>query len=536
MKSLRQGVAGMAGWGVSARGPWRVLLLASAIVCVSRPAVAGLFDDTPTSKQAGKSSRSQPPLNNSAGNPGDSGTGSSKANSQESAKPVVPPKLAIPSEAARKAAEKQIRDVMADDLVKAKTPEDKKKIASQMLQTADGTSEAASKYELLRDAESLAADAGDVETAIAANTAVASAFEPDMSSGALDPLQKFSRLSLDADAESKLCDLALAGLRDALLGNHFDAARQFGRLATGFAHKTSDKDLGDKAGSAMALIATCESEYTRVAPMEATLKKTPADPAANAAIGRYECFAKGNWSVGLPMLAKGSNETLKHAAIDELKPPATSVEQSAVGDAWWGMAEGLPPAIAANVRAHGAGLYARAEEGLTGLSKLKAQQRIAQVQPAAPKPQLATGQNPKPAKPVPSDDGTSTSTDSPEINGPADVIKAVPPDMYPKTLTDWTDERQGAVNQVLRQKLYRQKGTFNIVVQELLPTGGRINSRSALFGKISFRMILRFDSDSRVQLQSLHVGSPCTVTGDIYYARFEGMELIVDMDHCTRLR
>ena len=26
------------------------------------------------------------------------------------------------------------------------------------------------------------------------------------------------------------------------------------------------------------------------------------------------------------------------------------------------------------------------------------------------------------------------------------------------------------------------------------------------------------------------------LTGDIYYARFEGMELIVDMDHCTRLR
>jgi hypothetical protein len=49
-------------------------------------------------------------------------------------------------------------------------------------------------------------------------------------------------------------------------------------------------------------------------------------------------------------------------------------------------------------------------------------------------------------------------------------------------------------------------------------------------------MMLRFDADSRVQLQSLHVGSPCTVQGNIYYARFEGMELIVDMDHCTRLR
>lgn len=511
----------------------QVLLLAAAMAAVSQPAMAGLFDDSPTgSKQTSKPNKPLRP-DNGAATPANSGA------TPKPQEPLVPSKLPIPSDAQRKAAEKQIRDAMGDDLAKAKTPEDKKKIAAQMVQTADGTSEPAAKYQLLRDAEALAADADDVQTAIAANDAVAGSFEPDATSGALDPLQKFSRASLDADSETKLCDLALGGLHDAILGDHFDAARQFGKFALGFAHKSNDKDLNDKAASAMASIATCESEYTRVAPMVATLKKTPGDPAANAAVGRYECFAKANWAAGLAMLVKGSNETLKHAAIDELKPPATAMEQSAVADAWWGMAEGLPPAIQANLRAHAVSIYARAEAGLTGLAKLKAQQRIAQLQPAAPKPQVASGQPPKTARPgktAPPDDGTSTSTDVTEINGPADVIKAVPPEMYPKTLTDWTDERQGAVNEILRQKLYRQKGTFNVVAQEILPTSGRVNTRSMLFGKISFRMMLRFDSDARVQLQNLHVGSPCTVQGDIYYARFEGMELIVDMDHCTRLR
>lgn len=513
-----------------------VLLLATAMALVARPAAAGLFDDSqPNSRQTNKPNKPAPSAKNGSGATVNI-VGTSKSAPPA---PAVPSKLAIPSDAQRKAAEKQIRDVMSNDLANARTPEDKKKIATQMMQTADGTSESAAKYQLLRDAESLGAEADDVETAIAANNAVTASFEPDATSGALDPLQKFSRSSLNAEAESKLCDLALGGLRDAILGDHFDAARQFGKLAIGFAHRSNDKDLSEKAISAMASIATCESEYTRVVPMLATLKKSPDDPSANAAVGRYECFAKGNWAAGLPMLVKGSNETLKHAAVEELKAPSTAVEQSAVADAWWGMAEGLPLAIQTNIRAHAVSIYARAEAGLTGLSKLKAQQRIAQLQPKTPKTRVATGDAPKASKagkPAPADDGTSTSTDATEINGPADVIKTVPPEMYPKTVTDWTDERQGAVNEILRQKLYRQKGTFNVVVQEILPTSGRINTRSMLFGRISFRMMLRFDSDARAKIQGLHVGSPCTVQGEIYYARFEGMELIVDMDHCTRLR
>jgi hypothetical protein len=543
MKKQGQASSGIARWTRVGRGSSRALLLSVLVAGLSRPAVAGLFDDnTPSSKQTRKPNTPLPPLDNNPLSPSPSNGSSnvtSKPNSQIKPKPVEPAKLAIPADAERKAAEKQVKDILGDDLAKAKTPADKTKIATQMLQTADGTAEAAGRYVLLRDAENLAAEAADVETAIAANNSVVRTFEPDFTAGAIDALQKFSRLTLEVDAEGKLCEMSLGSLGQAIAANRFDAARQFGKLALAFAHKTTDKDLSDRAASMMGSISFCESEFARVAPSEAILKKTPDDPSANAAIGRFECFVKGNWSVGLPMLVKGSNETLKHAAVDELKPPATAVEQSAVADAWWGMTDGLPPAIQANVRAHAASLYARAEEGLSGLSKLKAEQRIAQVQGAAPKPQVATARNPKTTKtlkPALADDGTSTTTETIEVNGPADVIKAVPPEMFPNSLIDWTVERQGAVNEVLRQKLYRQKGTFNLVIQELLPSSLRMNSRSVLIGKVSFRLMLHFDADARDQLQGLRVGAPCTVTGEIYYVRFEGMELVCYMDHCTRLR
>lgn len=541
MNMQRQRADRMAGWGRAARRTIGAFALAALVGGTSVPVMAGLFDDTPSSSKPNQKPKAPlPPLDNNPATPsGDSTTGTSQSKTQVSVKPAAPPpKLPIPSDAARKAAEKQIRDIMGDDLAKARTPEEKTKIATQMLQTADGTSDPAGKYMLLRDAEGLAAEAGDVETAIAANSAVISNFQPDATSGAIEPLEKFTRLSLDADAEAKLSQLALSGLHEAIAANRFDVARQFGRLALAFAHRTTDHDLNEQAASALASITTCEAEYARVAPMQATLEKNPSDPSANAAIGRYECFVKGNWAVGLPMLAKGSNETLKRVAVDELKPPTTAVEQSAVADAWWGMTEGLPPAIQINLRAHAADLYARAEEGLSGLNKLKAEQRIAQMQPAQPKPQVVaeTPKSGKSAKPADSDDTNSTTSETIEVNGPADVVKVVPPDMFPKSVTDWTEERQGPINDILRQKLYHQKGTFNLVVQDVLQGGQRVVARAVLFGKITFRLQLRFDADARSQALSMRVGQPCTVSGEIYYARFEGMALIVDMEHCTRLQ
>lgn len=540
MIMLKQRAGKWLGWGRAAKRTACAVLVASLITGISRTAVAGLFDDTPSSsKPTPKPKTPLPPLdNNPITPPANSTTGSSQATTQVSVKPEAPPlKPAIPPEAARKAAEKQIRDIMGEDIAKANTPEEKTKIAQQMLQTADGTSDPAGKYVLLREAESIAADAGDVETAVAANNAVVSSFQPDATPAALEPLEKFTRLSLEADSEARLCQLALSGLHEAMSVNRFDAARQFGRLAIGFAHKTNDHDLSEQAASMLSSVATCEAEYARVAPMDAVLKKNPNDPSANAAIGRYECFVKGNWTVGLPMLAKGSNETLKSVAANELKPPATAVEQMAVADAWWGMTEGLPPAIQANVRAHAVSLYARADEGLSGLNKLKAEQRIAQMQPAEPKKtQVATTDAPKSGKPLNPDDNNSTTDEAIEINGPADVIKAVPPDMFPQSVADWTEERQGPINDFLRKKLYHQKGTFNMVVQEVTANGQRVEARAVLFGKITFRLQVHFDADSRAQGLSLRVGQPCTITGEIYYARFEGMALLVYMDHCTRVQ
>ena len=44
------------------------------------------------------------------------------------------------------------------------------------------------------------------------------------------------------------------------------------------------------------------------------LEKQPGDPTANLAAGRYYCFVKGDWEMGIPMLALGSETALKELA------------------------------------------------------------------------------------------------------------------------------------------------------------------------------------------------------------------------------
>ena len=44
----------------------------------------------------------------------------------------------------------------------------------------------------------------------------------------------------------------------------------------------------------------------------AALQQDPEEPAGEScSVGRYLCFSKGDWEKGLPLLARGSDETLK---------------------------------------------------------------------------------------------------------------------------------------------------------------------------------------------------------------------------------
>ena len=125
--------------------------------------------------------------------------------------------------------------------------------------------------------------------------------------------------------------------------------------------------------------------FDRVAPSFEKLKQAPDDPAANLAVGRFLCFSKGEWERGLPMLAKGSDSTLKQLALLDLSHPGKNEDVMRLADGWWEVGSKEPFATRYGIRQRAAASYKTVVESATGLRKALLERRIAEAEamPAA---------------------------------------------------------------------------------------------------------------------------------------------------------
>ena len=122
------------------------------------------------------------------------------------------------------------------------------------------------------------------------------------------------------------------------------------------------------------------AEFDAVRPALTTIVQKPLDPTANAAVGHYRIFVKGDWDTGLPMIALGTESPLQALAIVEMSPPAEAEGQLKLADAWWDLAESSADA-AEKDRLQGRALYwyGQALPNLNGLPKAKVEKRLQEV-------------------------------------------------------------------------------------------------------------------------------------------------------------
>lgn len=226
-------------------------------------------------------------------------------------------RVPVPHAAMQKEAEQLVKEVFTEEYTKTK-PEEKAALAGKLLKQADGTKDdLAAKYVLWREASALAAQGGDVETALAAVDQMAAVF------------------AVDAVALKKT-------------------------VLTTVGSVTRDAELSRALGAMKNLI------------------EKPDDPAANLAVGRYLCFAKNDWAKGLPLLARSAVPGLKAAAETDLATPKDAQGQLAAGDSWWDLAEKeTDRTVKAGYLSRGTFWYRRALPSLTGFAKVKAEKRLA---------------------------------------------------------------------------------------------------------------------------------------------------------------
>jgi PA14 domain len=107
--------------------------------------------------------------------------------------------------------------------------------------------------------------------------------------------------------------------------------------------------------------------------------------AANLAVGRYECFVRGNWQQGLLLLSHGGDKPLAQVAALELA--ADLPKYRAVADAWWKLAESAEESWRNEYRLQAKYWYERSPTDLSGLER---QAKIVSVKGIA-KNRLAAG-------------------------------------------------------------------------------------------------------------------------------------------------
>lgn len=284
-------------------------------------------------------------------------------------------RLPIPSAEARRRSASKVNEIFGADAKGATAPEAKSKLAASLFDHAKDTPDPTDRYVLLDASRSLAAEAGDVDTAFKAISELAAHYQVDGDA---------SRLEVLETAAAKSPPAAIARIVPALLqlssrskdGSDLESAEKAAQLAAAAARRSKDRDLQKTVQEELADIRERKKVAAKLQPLLGKVSADPSDREAAADLGRFRCFVEDNWSAGLPFLAKGSDDDLAPIARAELTEPKTPAARIQLGDAWWAFASNHkgPEAAAAEARAriH----YGAALGDLEGLEKARLQKRL----------------------------------------------------------------------------------------------------------------------------------------------------------------
>ncbi len=298
------------------------------------------------------------------------GDGAPAASTEPAGQPV--PNMALLGNA-----QEMIHKVFAADFAKT-TPADRQSLAKTLLNQGIKTKDdLAARYVALSDAVELAASTGDAATAVAAITELSKTF-------AVEPLElrrsalARAHVTATTPAESEaVMSLALETADQAAAVDAFDLVEQMTNLAEGAANKTKQVRIVSSIQVRLAELRELIGEFAQVKAAFVRLGKNDADADAHLVIGKFYALHKGQWALGLPHLAAGSDTELSALAAKELAHPADGLSQAALGDVWWDFAEKSSGRTRTIVTVHATEWYKVAQKTIEGITLARIQSRIA---------------------------------------------------------------------------------------------------------------------------------------------------------------
>ena len=287
-------------------------------------------------------------------------------------------KAAVPDAESREKANQLLREIYKDKFQGASSVEAQKRLARELLgKASEMTNDLASCYVLLREAGSLSFKARDYDLSLEIIDALDERFE-------VDSLSMRIRIMAAEDANTETpcqdrCVLGFQLMAEAAAKDRLDVAIQMGALSQRAAVQSQNTLLVKCVEDYKTHLERSLEEKKAESDLLARLNASPADPEVNLALGKRYCFDRGDWDQGVPMLALGSNAELCRLAKLELEKPVESSGMLELGDGWWGLAQKTETQEKSALLARTAFWYRLAQPGLTGLSKVKVEKRLAGI-------------------------------------------------------------------------------------------------------------------------------------------------------------
>jgi hypothetical protein len=283
---------------------------------------------------------------------------------------------AVPDAAELRRAEAAVDQVYGQDVARARDPESKAALAAKINEVVAEEHDPAARYVLLWKALELATQAGDADAACGAIDQIAAAWNVDVLKLRAKILTDLARNLRTPESRTDAARRMEGVAQEAIIAKEFDLARTMRELAVGTAQRGSDAVLPKLLAARAGDIGRIKSAEARAKPSMTVLKSNPTDRAANLAVGRCESFLEGNWSAGLPKLARSGDSTLKSLAEKDLAEPTDPTARLELADQWWDLSKREDEPARRNIQLHATDLYRKAVAKLIGLAKVRAQQRI----------------------------------------------------------------------------------------------------------------------------------------------------------------
>ena len=287
----------------------------------------------------------------------------------------------VPSAAKLKENEKLIRDLFQSEYAR-KSVEGVREFAQRLLTEARASADdPAACFVMLRESRDLFAKAGDAAGASEAVDQLARSYRIDpikMMADALDQAKRAVRTPSDARS---LAEAYLSLVNKAASVDDYDQARSIISKAGTVARTARAPELQAAVKELSKKITRLRKEYANVKKALAALEKDPANPEANLTAGLFHCLSKGDWAVGLPLLARGADPGLKSLAEKELASPDDPGLQAKVADGWFEISEKeRDRERKVDLKARALHWYRIADQGATGLAKFRVTKRVKELE------------------------------------------------------------------------------------------------------------------------------------------------------------